>query len=132
MLKLKQSLLFLFFFCSITLSGQTVCNCSFMRNGTFTMSTEQSGTIIIDRKESVQTESIKALHLKTKYLVTWADSCTYQLRNPQVVKGKPGYTSKPTDIITARITAIRGDSVFVRIHSNIDSRVMETVMLRIK
>lgn len=86
-------------------------DCSSVRTGTFMLD-----GFVMKRTKDKQIETVK--HTKAKYDVVWIDSCTYELRNPTLIKGDPKIIGKPTDVYRVEIKSIKGREISLHTTTN--------------
>jgi hypothetical protein len=72
-------LLFTVFLGLFSAAGAQVRGCGKFKDGKYKLTSEHSGTSIIERKGSRQTERIVGKKGKSTFIVKWTDECTYTL-----------------------------------------------------
>ncbi len=71
---------------SLTAHGQKI-TCKSLHQGKFKVTTKESGTTIITRKNNLQTEENAELGAKIIFTIDWITQCSYELRPKQVIQG---------------------------------------------
>lgn len=115
------TIIVLLFFSNLIFAQRT---CKDVRNGVFKTISE-SGTTIIVRKGSLQTEENETVHFKGEFKIEWLDDCTYTIQ-PKKIYDKGNLISvDPTEILTIKILKVTNNYYLQKSSSNRNEFVIE-------
>ena len=109
-------------------------NCKQFRNGKFLLDDSVSGKTIIERKGSVQTETIEARGEKVELHVEWISECSYTLKLSRILKGPTLIMSdlEKELILTVEIVETSHDSYIQTTTANISDMRLTNKIVRLK
>ena len=99
--------------------------CRSLREGTFKVTTKESGTTLIRRTKKLQIEENAFLKYKLIFDITWINDCVYELRPKELIEGDPAILGDGKNVLTVRIKSINKKSYVAETSANFSNGVVD-------
>jgi hypothetical protein len=121
-----KTLIFIFFGISLnTLISAQIPTCKSLHEGSFKVTTKESGITFIKRTKTHQIEENSSLGYKIVLDIIWIDDCTYELRPKQLIKGDPAIMGDGKNVLKSRIKSITKKAYTVETSANFSDDVVD-------
>lgn len=98
--------------------GMNQSKCKAVKIGKFKLTSDVSGTTIIERTEQHQIERSEEGDYEAKYDLVWIDECNYELRNQKLIKGPKELEGNDNDVVKVEILEVGNETMKVRTTAN--------------
>ncbi len=99
--------------------------CRSLREGTFKVTTKESGTTLIRRTKKLQIEENAFLKYKLIFDITWINDCVYELRPKELIEGDPAILGDGKNVLTVRIKNINKKSYVAETSANFSKGIVD-------
>lgn len=110
---------------NLTIAASQENTCNRIKDGQFRLVDNSTGVTLISRKGKFQLEEGVNDKVKIVAEVIWIDECTYELRNPRVLSGKPDYPVPSDLVVTTRVISVQFKKYRVQVTTNMCAIVLE-------
>lgn len=122
---MKILALFLFaILLSLNSFGQKT-TCQFLHEGTFKVTTKESGETFITRTKKYQIEENALMGYKVVFDIIWTDECSYELRPNKLIKGDPAIMGYGKYVLRARIKNITNKGYVAETSANFSHGIID-------